>query len=113
MTIEQRLVSLEDRFNNLQESFITSQIVNNHYIESNFKTSEQVKRNTSYQETKIAYYGEKEKGFYNVPFGNTSVFFSNYSGDYRITRIENMVRVYFNELTDSTEVTIMVQKKED
>ena len=64
---------------------------------------------TPYTETKMAYYGEKEKIFYNAPTGNVSVFFDNYNGDYSINRVENRLIISFDTLTKSTNVTISIQ----
>lgn len=63
---------------------------------------------TPYIETKTAYFNEKEKTFYNVPQGNVSVVFDNYSGDYSVKRISDRVTVFFDTLTDSTNITISV-----
>ena len=66
---------------------------------------------TPYEETKKAYYGEIEKVFYNVPEGNISLFFSNYKGDYDITRFSNRVVITFPQrIKDITTITLMVQK---
>ena len=64
---------------------------------------------TPYTETKQAYYKETEKVFYDVPVGNTSVFFDNYNGTYAINRVENRLIVSFNELEQATNVTISIQ----
>lgn len=65
---------------------------------------------TPYTETKTAYYGEKEKTFYNVPNGNTSVFFDKYNGGYSLNRVGDILIVSFNEtIIEATNVTIMVQ----
>lgn len=66
---------------------------------------------TPFEETKKAYYGEIEKVFYNVPEGNTSIFFDNFEGKYEVSRVENRLTVKFAErLTDMTSVTVMVNK---
>lgn len=72
-------------------------------------TNARVNEITPYTETKSAYYNESEKTFYNVPQGNLSIFFDNYNGNYNVSRIENIVIVSFDTLTDNTNVTIMVQ----
>ena len=72
-------------------------------------TNARVSEITPYTETKTAYYNESEKTFYNVPQGNISIFFDNYNGNYNVSRIENIVIVSFDTLTDNTNVTIMVQ----
>lgn len=64
---------------------------------------------TPYKETKVGYYGEKEKTFYNVPEGNISVFFDNYSGEYKTSRIGERFIVSFDILTKQTNITVMVQ----
>lgn len=62
---------------------------------------------TPYTQTKYGYYGETEKVFYNVPNGNVTVFCDV---DNSITRIEDRLIVKFAEkLTDTVEITIMVQ----
>ena len=74
------------------------------------KINYQVIKITPYTETKTAYCNEIEKIFYNVPNGNESVFFDNYSGNYSIKRISNRVIISFpNKLTDKTNITIFVQ----
>lgn len=66
---------------------------------------------TPYEETKKAFYGEIEKVFYNVPEGNTTIFFNNYDGEYEVNRIENRLTVIFaDRLKDMTNVTVMVNK---
>lgn len=64
---------------------------------------------TPYTETKTAYYGEKEKTFYNVPNGNVTVFFSNYTGDYSVSRVSDNMTVAFNALAEQTDITINIQ----
>ena len=75
------------------------------------QVSNQVYAITPFEETKKAYYGEIEKVFYNVPEGNTSIFFDNYNGEYEISRVENRLTVRFPEkLSDMTNITVMVNK---
>ena len=65
---------------------------------------------TPYTDTKTAYYGELEKVFYGVPQGFITVSFDNFDGEYTLTRIEDRVKIGFDEkLTEQTNVTIMVQ----
>ena len=65
---------------------------------------------TPFEETKKAYYGEKEKTFYDVPNGNVSIFFDNYEGDHKTSRIGNRFIVSFPEkLEKATNITVMVQ----
>lgn len=64
---------------------------------------------TPYTETKIGYYGESEKTFYDAPDGNTSVFFDNYAGAYTVERIQNRLIVSFDTLKEATSITISIQ----
>ena len=61
---------------------------------------------TPYTQSKKAYYGEIEKVFYGVPSGDMSVFFDN---EYTTERIEDRVYVRFERLTETKDITIMVQ----
>lgn len=66
---------------------------------------------TPYEETKKAYYGEKEKTFFNVPSGNVTIFFDSYEGEYITSRIGDRFIISFPEtLTKATNITVMVQK---
>lgn len=64
---------------------------------------------TPYTATKVAYAKQKVKVFYNVPEGNTSIFFDNYSGEYQVKRVANRLKITFPALTDKTNITVMVQ----
>ena len=61
---------------------------------------------TPYTATKEAYYGETEKVFYNVPNGNVTIF-CDVPNSYK--RIEDRLIVSFERLTDTVEITVMVQ----
>ena len=61
---------------------------------------------TPYTDSKKAYYGEVEKVFYGVPNGNLSVFFD---GEYTVERVEDRVYVKFARLTETKDITVMVQ----
>lgn len=75
------------------------------------QVSSQVAAITPFEETKKAYYGEIEKVFYNIPEGNTTIFFDNFNGEYTVERVENRLTVKFAErLKDMTNVTVMVNK---
>ena len=77
-------------------------------FEANMRTNVRVDDITPYTETKTAYYGEKEKRFYNVPDGSVSVFFSNYNTDYSVSRIADRVTVAFPPLSERADITITV-----
>lgn len=109
MTLEQRVNSLENRFNSLQNSFIQTQ---KNQIPVTAKTDEaksSIENLTPYIDTKMAYYNESEKTFYEVPEGNLTVFFDNYNGSYSVNRIQNRIIVSFDTLTESTNITISIR----
>lgn len=62
-----------------------------------------------YKATQTAYYGEKEKNFYNVPQGILTVYFDNYTGSYSVERIDDRLTVSFDTLENDTNITIIVQ----
>ena len=64
---------------------------------------------TPYEETKTAYYNEKEKVFYNVPNGNMNIYFDNYDGEYEVKRYENRVVIEFPIMKVRTNITLVVQ----
>ena len=64
---------------------------------------------TPYTDSKMAYYGEKEKIFYGVPQGNLTIFFDNYTGEYSVSRAEDRLTVKFPTLAEQTNITVMVQ----
>lgn len=106
MDIEKRLTNLE----NLVESLIET--INN----SKFYTDADiagvricVSDLTPYTESKVAYYGETEKTFYNVPEGKMLVYFDGNIGSYSIERIENRVKVVFDAVRKETKITISIQ----
>lgn len=70
--------------------------------------NEEVQELTPYTETKVGYYGETEKTFYDVPEGNVSVFFDNYHGAYTTSRLEDRLYVYFDALEKETNITISI-----
>lgn len=109
MNYEIEINKLNARIDNLQQSFIQAQRNQVPITAKVDNTANDVKQITPYTETKTAYYGEKEKAFYNVPQGNVTVFFSNYNGDYSVSHISDRVTVSFNTLTEQTDVTINVK----
>lgn len=79
-------------------------------FEANMRTNVRVDEITPYTETKTAYYGEKEKTFFDVPKRNVSIFFDNYEDEYQTKRIGNRFIVLFPEkLQKATNITVMVQ----
>lgn len=69
----------------------------------------QIDSTLPYKATKTAYYGEKEKIFYDLPEGIVSVLFDNYNGDYSVNRVENRLIVSFDTLDQETNITILIQ----
>ena len=108
MTLEQRVTKLEQLYANLSDSFIQAQknqVVDTAKTDDN---SNNIKTLTPYTETKVGYYGETEKVFYDVPSGNTTVFFDNYTGSYSVSRLSNQLAIHFDALTEQTNITISV-----
>ena len=106
MTLEQRVEKLEKLYANLSDSFITAQknqVVNTAKTDDN---SNNIKTLTPYTETKIGYYGETEKTFYNVPDGNVTVFGLS---EYTMDRVSNNITLSFDALTEQTNITISIQ----
>ena len=105
MTLEQRVEKLEKLYANLSESFIQAQknqVVNTAKTDDN---SNNIKTLTPYTETKIGYYGETEKTFYNVPDGNVTVFGLK---EYSLDRISDRLTITFDALSEQTEITISI-----
>lgn len=100
---------LEERVDALYNSVLQMQLNLSPVIDKTDNTANKVDNLTPYTDTKTAYYGEKEKTFYNVPQGgNVTVMFDNYNGNYSVSRIMDRVTVSFDTLTDSTQITISV-----
>lgn len=112
MITEQRISNIESRLDSLQESFIQSQR-NAADVMANADTGKsamaQVVKITPYTATQTAYYGEKEKNFYNVPQGILTVYFDNYTGSYSVERIDDRLTVSFDTLENDTKIIIIVQ----
>ena len=107
MTLEQRVQILEDNF----KAFITTRANDKFYTDADINGNRNSITNiTPIVITKTAYYGEKEKTFYDVPKGNISVFFDNYNGDYSINRVQNRLIVSFDTLKEKTNITISVME---
>ena len=106
MTLEQRVEKLEKLYANLSDSFITAQknqVVNTAKTDDN---SNNIKTLTPYTETKIGYFGETEKTFYNVPEGNVTVYGLS---EYTLDRISDRLTLTFDALTEQTNITISIQ----
>ena len=105
MTIEQ----LEKRVAQLEQLVLQIAKGNVNTIGKVDDTSNRVTAITPYTETKTAYYGESEKTFYDVPDGNVSVYFTNYDGDYSVSRVSGRLTISFDTLTEQTDITISIQ----
>lgn len=100
---------LEERLNSFEQTLIQMARNSVPITAKTDDTSRQVKEIAPYKESKIAYFGEKEKVFYGVPGGNLSVFFDNYNGEYSVQRIADRLVVTFPALENETNITIMIQ----
>lgn len=106
MTLEERVRILEEQVRGL----ISARAKDKEYTDADINgTRQSVANLTPFTMTKSAYYGENAKAFYGVPEGNTSVFFSKYTGPYTISRIGSTLTVAFDTLTAPTDITISIQ----
>lgn len=106
MDIETRLKNLENLVDYLSK-MVTD---NKHYTDADIAGArEDIFAITPYTETKTAYYGESEKTFYDVPDGNVSVYFTDYDGDYSVSRVSGRLTISFDTLTEQTDITISIQ----
>ena len=106
MTIEQRLSNLEKLVNALSKKIDD----NKFYQQADIDGARQnINEITPYTETKIGYYGETYKTFYDVPDGKVTVYFDNYQGDCVINRSSKNIMVSFEALTVQTNITISIQ----
>ena len=105
MDIEKRVENLEKNFASLIKKLNSDKFYNDADIAG---VRQNVSDLTPYTATLTAYYGETEKTFYDVPDGNVSVFFDNYSGDYDVQRLEDMLIVSFEALEQETNITISI-----
>lgn len=110
MDYEHEINQIKKQLANLQDAFVQAQRNQVPLTAKTDDTAVKVDAITPYTDSKMAYFGEKEKTFYGVPQGNTSVFFSNYNGDYSVNRIADRLTVAFGTaLTASTDITISIQ----
>ena len=108
MDILTRLENLEKFVFALSEKIDRNQFYNNADT-AGARQSISEKAPMPYEATQTAYYGEKEKNFYNVPQGILTVYFDNYTGSYSVERIDDRLTVSFDTLENDTNITIIVQ----
>lgn len=105
MDIETRVTNLENLVNSLINTINNSKL----YTDADISGVRQnIAEVTPYTKSLRAYYRETEKVFYNVPDGNVTVFFDNYSGAYSVKRIEDRLIVSFDALDQETKITISI-----
>lgn len=105
MNIEKEIMKINARIDSLTKSIIqmsTNQVPITAKVDD---SANQVKAITPYTETKIGYYGETEKTFYNVPQGNVTVFGLK---EYSLERISDRLTITFDALSEQTEITISI-----
>ena len=105
MTIEQRDNKLEKQFDNLNKAFLQAQRNQVPITAKVDDSANQIINLTPYTETKVGYYGETEKIFYDVPDGNVTVFGLK---EYSMNRIANMIVLTFQPLLSSVNITISI-----
>ena len=102
MTIEQRLTNLEKLVNALSKKIDD----NKFYQQADIDGARQnINEITPYTETKIGYYGETEKTFYNVPDGNVAVYGLT---EYTMDRVANNITLTFDALAKETNITVSI-----
>ena len=106
---EKALSDIEKRVAQLEQLVLQIAKGNVNTIGKVDDTSNRVTAITPYTETKTAYYGESEKTFYDVPDGNVSVYFTDYDGDYSVSRVSGRLTISFDTLTEQTDITISIQ----
>lgn len=109
MNYEVEIQNLKMQVANLQQTVIQMARNNTPIVGKVDSTANQVDAITPYTDTKTAYYDETQKVFYGVPYGNLSVFFSNYNSDFSVYRVNDRVTISFPALTEQTDITIMIQ----
>ena len=109
MNYEVEIQNIKARLDSLQESFIQFGINNNDTVNKTDDTANKVVAITPYTDTKTAYCGDTEVIFDGAPYGNLSVFFSNYNSDFSVYRTNNRIIISFPAVEEVTDVTISVQ----
>ena len=105
MNYEQEINKLKAQVKNLQESFLQAQRNQVPITAKTDDSANKIVELTPYTETKIGYYGETEKTFYNVPDGNVTVFGLK---EYTLDRISDRLTITFDALSEQTEITISI-----
>ena len=101
---------LEERVDALHNSVVQMQQNFNPVVEKADTASNKVDMITPYTDTKMGYYGEKEKTFYGTPKdGTIVVLFDNYNGNYSVNRVADRITVSFDTLIEQTSITISVK----
>ena len=105
MTLEERVAKLEKQVKNLQMSFLQAQQNQVPITAKVDDSANKIVELTPYTETKVVYYGETEKTFYDVPEGNLTVYgLSSYS----VSRISNRLILTFEPSLTNINVTISI-----
>lgn len=105
MTLEERVAKLEKNYALLATSFLGAQSNQVPITAKVDDSANKIVELTPYTETKVVYYGETEKTFYDVPEGNLTVYgLSSYS----VSRISNRLILTFEPLLTNINVTISI-----
>lgn len=105
------LKELENRVNNLEQSFIQAMKNQTLVVSKVDETKNNVNAITPYVESKIAFIGDTEVLFDNVKNGNLSVSVRDSDGnyiDYKVESILEGIRVVFKPLETIATITISV-----
>lgn len=105
MNLEQRVAELERRYSFLSDAFLRAQTNQVPITAKTDDSANKIVGLTPYTETKVGYYGETEKTFYNVPEGNVTVFGLK---EYSLDRISDRLTITFDALSEQTEITISI-----
>lgn len=105
MITEARIKAIEDRLDELTQSFVQTQINQVPITNKVDETSNKVEQITPYTETKTAYIADTFIVFTNVPSGNLTVYFDK---PYTVERDADRVTVKFEPLEEVTTITISI-----